>query len=512
MFSRKSSIIVSQNVISAIFGYIGLFFITRFIGVQDFGFLAFGMGFAGTMSLVTDLGFTTANVKTQAEGKDIAENNGTFLAIKLALGLIFVIVTLSALFIWTDVLHRGFESPVEYWVIIALIPYYFFSSLVGFTNSFYSANLSPTRLAMPPLIEAILRNSIFIFLGLAFFYNLPGHDIISGAIALGITYSITYTAYFLISLYIGRPWKIGRPSWNAFRKYRTIALPLAFSAALGTVNGNIDKVIIQFFWQATATAAFYADQKIVLLISSLSSAVSVFFLPMLSRIHTHGTRESFASSVKEYERFISIFILPFVVLFIVYSSEIVNLFSAAFIGYSAILGILAINIYFSITLSPYSSALIARGKSPIIGILSLLSVSANIVLNFILVPPIIFGTRIFSLGVDGAAISTLLVTLANYVILQTMLYRSHGAGFNFYLARQLFPAGAEAAFLVGISLMINVKDILVLLPVSVASILIFVGIALIIKEVSLEEIKIFIRGLNPIGFKKSLEEEMSGKK
>ena len=38
------------------------------------------MGFAGTMSLVTDLGFTTANVKTQAEGKDIAENNGTFLA------------------------------------------------------------------------------------------------------------------------------------------------------------------------------------------------------------------------------------------------------------------------------------------------------------------------------------------------------------------------------------------------------------------------------------------------
>ena len=61
-------------------------------------------------------------------------------------------------------------------------------------------------------------------------------------------------------------------------------------------------------------------------------------------------------------------------------------------------------------------------------------------------------------------------------------------------------------------MLINVKDILVLLPVSVASILVFVGIAMIIREVSLEEIKIFIQGMNPLGFRKSLEEEMSGKK
>ena len=32
------------------------------------------------------------------------------------------------------------------------------------------------------------------------------------------------------------------------------------------------------------------------------------------------------------------------------------------------------------------------------------------------------------------------------------------------------------------------------------------------REVSLEEIKIFIKGMNPLGFRKSLEEEMSGKK
>lgn len=510
MFSQKSSIIVFQNVISALFGYVGLFFITRFVGVQDYGFLAFGMGFAGTTSLITDLGFSTANTKLQSEGKNTAENSGTFLTIKLALGALFVILTLSVLFVWTDILHRGFESPVEYWVIIGLIPYYFFNNLVGFTNSFYSAKLSSSRLAIPPLIEAILRNSIFIFLGLAFYFNIPGHEPVNGAIELALTYSLTYFVYFLISVSLGHPWNISKPSFSSFKRYTAIAIPLALSAVIGTVNGNIDKVIIQFFWQATATGAFYADQRIALLITSLSTAVSVFFLPMLSRIHAHGSRENFSSSVKEYERFISIFILPFVVLFIVYSSYIVNLFSGAYVQYSAVLAILSVNIYFYVTIAPYSSALIARGKSTVIGILSLVSVTSNIVLNFILVPPMIFGTKIFSLGVPGAAVSSLLVTLANYVILQVMLYRSHGAGFNIRLIKHLIPVSVETIFLVLVAMMTSVHDILILAPVSIIGVALFVGVAVLIKEISLKDLKLFARGLNPLKFSGSLKEERSG--
>ncbi|MEM0155771.1 MAG: oligosaccharide flippase family protein [Thermoplasmataceae archaeon] len=509
MFSQRSAVLVFQNFIGAIFGYVGLFFITRFIGVQDYGFLAFAMGFAGTTSLIMDLGFTTANTKLQSEGENVAENTGTFLAIKLSLGILFVVLTLSVLFVWTDILHRGFESPVEYWAIIALVPYYFFNSLVGFTNSFYQAKLSASRIALPSMIEAVLRNSIFIFLGLAFYFNLPGHESINGAIELSLTYSFTYSIYFLLSFYLGRPWRIGRPSFSALRRYGILALPLAFSAVIGTVNGNIDKVIIQFFWQATATGAFYADQKIVALISTLSGTVTVFFLPMLSRIHSRGSRENFSSSVKEYERFISIFTLPFVVLFIVYSVDIVNLFSASYIRYSAILAILAVNTYFSVTLAPYSSALVARGKTPTLGILSLASVSANIVLNFILVPPILFGTRIFSLGVNGAAVSSLIVTLANYVILQTLLYRSHGAGFNVHLVKHLIPAAIEVAFLVTVEMITSVKDILILLPASIAGIALFTGVAVMMREISLKDLILFAKGLNPMKIGGRLKDERS---
>ena len=39
---------------------------------------------------------------------------------------IFAAVTFSALFFWTDILHRGFEFAIDYWVIIGLIPYYVF--------------------------------------------------------------------------------------------------------------------------------------------------------------------------------------------------------------------------------------------------------------------------------------------------------------------------------------------------------------------------------------------------
>ncbi len=162
LFTRKSPIIVTQNIINAIFGYVGLYFITRYIGIEIWGFIAFGMGFVGIFSLTMELGFSSAYVKSISEGRDIKSVNGTFFAIKFALSVIFVVIIFSALIIWTDILHRGFQNPVEFWVIISLVPYYFLSNMVTVPKSYYSSRISPYRIVLPSIAEAVLRNSIFI--------------------------------------------------------------------------------------------------------------------------------------------------------------------------------------------------------------------------------------------------------------------------------------------------------------------------------------------------------------
>lgn len=506
MFASKSPVIVTQNIINSLVGYVGLYFITQ-AAPDAFSFLAFAMGFAGVISFISDLGYSQAHVKSISEGKEIDVCNGTYFFIKLVLGLIFAALVVGSLFFWTDVLHRGFQDPIEFWVILAIIPYYFFSNLLGFSIAYFSAKLSPARLAVPSIVEAVLRNSIFIILGIVIIYKIPGYSHEYTAIILAAIYSTTYTIYFTLSYLVGRPWKISKPKMYMFKRYSAIAIPLAISASLGTINGNIDKVIIQFYWHAIATGAFFLDQRIIASITTLSGAFTVFFLPLLSRISSTSKREEFSSSVGEFERLMSLFVLPFVIVFVMLPVYIVNLFKGVFVPYSAILPFLAMNVYFAMVISPYTSAIIAKGQTHLIAKISLISVVTNIILNFVLVPQQIFGFSTLSMGPVGAAVSMFIVTLANNVIYRVYLYRTEKVNFNTKLLKHLLPLSVQVVFLITVGILLPLQRIVFLAPVAVASVAIFLGIALLIKEISLEQIITFAKALNPLTFFKRLKEE-----
>lgn len=507
MFAQKSPIIVTQNVLNSVVGYVGLFFITRFLAPDIFGFLAFVMGFGGVFSFIADMGFSSAHQKHVSEGHDVGICNGTYLAVKIVLGFIYVGVVLGALFIWTSVLHNGFEDPVEYWMIIAITPYYFFKSLLGFANAYFTAKLSPAKMALPSIAEAIIRNSIFVGLGLIFYLKLPVEDQIHAAIILSATYSFTYSIYFALGVVLGRPWTISRPTRKMFNMYASIAIPLAISGSLATLNGNIDKVIIQFYWHAVATGAFYLDQKIVQSMTAIAAAITVFFLPLLSRITRAEKAEEFSSSISQFERVTSLFVLPFVVVFIALNRFIVNLFNAAYVDYSTVLSVLAVNVYFTVTLMPYMSALTARGRTKVIAVVSGVTVITNIALNLILVPQQIFGVTFLSLGVVGAAVSSLTATVLNNVFFRFIVYRGEGAKANAGVLKHLIPVGAQLLSIYAMLMFLTPYPVYILAPLAVVSLLVYLGVAIAIKEISFSQVWTFAMYLNPLVILKQLREE-----
>ncbi len=507
MFAQKSPLIVTQNVINTVIGYTGLFFITRFLSPEIFGFLAFVMGFGGVFSFVADMGFSAAHQKHVSEGQDIGVCNGTYLSVKIALGFIYEAVVLGALFVWTDILHKGFDNPVEYWMIIAITPYYFFQSLLGFAQAYFTAKLSPARMAVPSIIEAIIRNSIFIGLGLIFYLNLPVKDQIPAAILLALTYSFSYSMYFTMGVVLGRPWTISRPTRKMFNLYAALAIPLAISGSLAAVNGNVDKVIIEYYWHPVATGAFYLDQKIVQSMTALAAAITVFFLPLLSRITKAEHSEEFSSSIKQFERMTSLFVLPFVVIFIALNRYVVNLFNSAYVGYSAILAVLALNVYFTVTLAPYMSALTARGRTRVIAVVSGITILVNIVLNLMLVPQQIFGTSIISLGVIGAAVSSLTATILNNLFFRFIVYRGEGTAASGGILKQIIPVGVQFASIYAMLLFLTPYPIYILAPMAVVSLLVYLGVAILIKEISFNQVWTFAMYLNPISILRQLREE-----
>lgn len=505
MIAKKSPLLVFGQIINSLFGYIGLFFIIRFVGLQAWGFLSFSLAFIGVLSIVGDLGYGTAHLRFLSSGEyDEGQCNGTFLTVRAVQTFITVSIVLLSLLVWLDVLHRGFQSNVEIYTIILLLPYFFFNRLKDVPNIYFNSKMKSARMSIPQITEAIVRNSLFIILGTAYILKIPGYNTVSAAVIMAIIYSFSYFLYFIISFMFGRPWKFNRPSMKLFMAYTKIAYPLALASIIGSVSGNIDKVLIEFYWHAVATGAFASLQKITGPITTFSGTISVFFIPLLMRSSDH---EKFKGDVSSFERIISLFILPVVVIFIALRVYVANLWSAALIPYADILIFLSISAYLVAINSAYSSSLVARGLTRRIGEITVVALIINIVLDLVLIPPSVFGITFLSLGVLGGAVSTFMAMLFETVAYRLIVLRAESMKPNLTIFYQLLPAAAQFIFLYWVTYYIPVYSIILFLPVAVVSIIIFLAFAILIRQITLRQVIEFIKALNPFSFRKAFRNE-----
>jgi O-antigen/teichoic acid export membrane protein len=505
VIAKKSPLLVFGQVTNSLLGYIGLFFIIRFVGLQAWGFLSFSLAFIGVLSIAGDLGYGTAHLRTLSSGKyDEGTCNGTFLAIRTIQTFITIGVVLGSLFAWIYILHKGFESNVEIYVIILLLPYFFFGRLKDVPNIYFNSKLKSARMSIPQILEAVVRNSLFILIGLVYFFKIPGYNTLSAAIWMAITYSISYFIFFIISVTLGKPWVIKKPSLPLFREYTKLAYPLALAAVIGTVSGNIDKILIEFYWHAVATGAFASFQRITGPITTFSGTISIFFIPLLMRNSNHN---KFNGDIFGFERIISLFILPLVVIFIELRVYVANLWSASLIPYADILIFLTMAAYLVAINTAYSSSLVARGLTRKIGEITIITLVMNIFLDLLLIPPSVFGIKFLSLGVLGGAVSTFISMVFETMAYRVTVIRAESMKPDLRLFYQIIPAAAQFFFLFGITFYVKVYDILLFLPVAFISVVIFLGMAVLIRQITIRQIMEFIKALNPFSFGKVLHNE-----
>ena len=489
-----------QNFLTSIMGVIGLFFIVRYYP-ESWGILSFGIGFVGLFTLVSDLGYSNAYTRFLSAGEDEGTVNGTFGIIKLLLGLLFVVVTVAALLIWTDVLHRGFEYSVEYWVVIGLIPYYFFTGLVGFFQSFYRSKYQSARYVIPSIFETLLRNSIFVLMGVAAIFRNSFLSVNNASLILALTYDTSYGLYVLLYYLYGRPWKFSRFNREIFRKFTLLAIPLSIASVVTTVNLNIDKVIIQFYYGAFATGGFYLDQRLANNISNFANILTIFFLPVMARMHANRSSEDINTALNNYERAIVIFVLPFVIGIAFLSADVIRIFNGEFVAYSSVFTLLALSALFGAFANPAKSALIAKNKAHAIGAITVVAVVINIGLNLLLIPPAgrqLVPLPYVSLGPFGAGLASLAANILVYAAFRYFLFRTSGTKFDLRILAPLIAAAFEAAFLFVTLNFISASRIYVLIPVFVVAFVIYVAGLLVTKQVVFSELVGFVRNLlNP---------------
>jgi len=407
MIARKSALIVISHIFGGILGYIALFFIAKYMSPAEYGIVSFALGFVALFSIIGNLGFHFSHIKRISEGKDIGKCNGTFIVIKVILTISMVLILISAFFTWKIVLNRGFESFTHEVAIFIMIIVWVIKLLGQIFSTTFRATKEIAKTEISLFLNTFMRVIVTIYVALGGY----------GAIALAITYVIGELTFFFSAFYFFRRYPVKKPSKEDILDYTRFAIPLIVVVVASTIIINIDKIFIQFFWEAENVGYYTASHRLSDFINIFAVSIGTLLLPTYSSYHAKNNLEGIKRLTYNSERYLSMIVTPMVFGLMILAEPIAKIFLSGWTPAIPVLQILPFYVLFLALENPYSSQFVGINRPKLARNRVLIMIVANIFLNLILVPYDIksLGIKLVGLGETGAAIATVISFLIGLI-------------------------------------------------------------------------------------------------
>jgi O-antigen/teichoic acid export membrane protein len=503
MIARKSALIIATYLFNGILSYVALYFITRYMLPENYGVVAFALGFVTLFTIFGRLGYNRAHIKNISEGKDIGRCNGTFLATKVGLVLLMSIIVLSAIFFWKGVLGRGFETTDHEIAIYIILTYWIFRLFAQSFVSTFNAKKEIAKSQLPLIFETIVRVLVTVYVALAGF----------GALALALTYVIGEAAYFLSTLYFFRRYPIKKPSKNYFKNYSKFAFPLIIVVTCSTIMTNIDKIFIQLFWSASEVGYYYAAFGLSRFINMFTIAIGTLLFPTYSTLHANNNIHGIRKLTYQSERYLSMLVFPMVFGLVILAEPATFILLSGWMPTVFILQILPFFVLLAALERPYQSQFIGMNRPKIARNRVLIMVCLNVILNIILIPSDIqsLGINFAGLGAKGAALSTALSYGAGLIYSRIMSWKLNKIIGNLKILLHAFSAGIMAIVLYWLNIIFPINRWFELLFLALIGLIIYLGILVIFKEFTKKDLYFYIDTLNIRKMVRYIYEEIRSK-
>jgi O-antigen/teichoic acid export membrane protein len=422
-------------IVGSILGYIALFFILNpdYMGAEQYGIIGFGLAYVGLFAFITDLGFNWTHIKRVSEGQDLGKSIGTFLTIKIVLNIIMVIIVISSILFWKFVLGRGFETQEHEHVIYLFIIYHVLLSISTVPLQTFSARRETAKQQLSAIIETLIRVPLAIFIAV----NSLGVFALAGSYVIGVFFM------FIVSFYMFKKYPIKKFDMKTFKSYYLFAIPISVSSGIAMISTNIDKVMLQLFWDSTLVGYYFGVQRLTAVIIFMSIAVSTLLFPTLSRYHGKNDYREIRRLTISAERYVSIVIVPSVVFFIVFSKPLLNLIHGDMAqNASTIFQLMAVYSLFVCFYKIFANQIIAINKPSLGAKIGISMAVLNIILNLILIPKDIksLGVNLMGMGAEGAALATTISMAYGLLISKHFARKLTGTPWNPKIFLHLFAA------------------------------------------------------------------------
>lgn len=407
---RNAAVALAQQGLGAVTGAVGLFAVARNLPNADvqWGIVTFGLMFVGLFVSVQRM-FDAAHVKRVSEGQDLGACNGTYLVLNLLSTASMAALVLGAVFVWTTVLGKGFQSPLHVRVIEVFVVYQVLNSVGELVRRTYEGQRNILIGQIILTVEHLVKGGAMVYVA----FN--GLDpVVPGArdaFGVAVAYALGAGALALaaVGFFVGQP--IGRPSLALAKSYWVFALPASITATVLLVNANISGVILQLFWGARDVGIYGAPNRYVQFLPAVAMALSTALFPVFSTMHARGGRTD-PVTVARTLRAVSLFVLPAVAVSVALPRAIVHvLLSDRFLDSAPVLAILAVGAYVTALRMVLASKLGGVNRPEEVTRAALSSLVANVVLSIVLIPDSLFGIELFGLRAVGAALAVAIASL-----------------------------------------------------------------------------------------------------
>jgi O-antigen/teichoic acid export membrane protein len=508
MIARKSMLIVTTKIMDGGLGYLGLFFIARYMSPTDYGIVSFAIGFVTLFSIFSDFGLGSAHIKRVSEGKNLGICIGTYLSLKTLLLIGSIAILFGSLYFWTNVMDRGFESPDHLAAIYIIIGFWIANQLVSTFSATFKARKEIARLQVPFLINGVVRTAAIVYVAISGM----------GALALAWTYVAGEIAHLAMVLLFFRQYQIEKPTKKYLKSYGVFAFPLILVTTSSVIMHNIDKVMIQLFWNAADVGYYFAAYRLSHFIILFTSAIGLLIFPTYSALHKAGNILQIKKLTFDSERHLSLIVFPMVFGLMILAEPIAFILLSGWMPTVPMLQILPFVVLFQTLSTPYQAQFNGMDKPKINRNRILIMLAFNLTLNVLLIPKdiqMLGGVKLFGLGATGAAIATVVSFAVSLVYTRIMSYKLTGAKGNKRILLHAFAAVIMAGILYislyqydFISWITRWYQLLAFACIGLA---IYLGILALFKEFTKDDFYFYLDTLNIRKMGKYIKEEFKMK-
>jgi len=457
-----------SNILQKIFSLILIVVLAQKLGVDNFGLYSFAFSFVAVFVIFADFGinilFMREVSKRTSGAKEFASN-------ALSLKIILSVISFAAIIVFGFL--YGLDSYLFFLIILAAISM-LLDNITGIFKGFFFA----FEVFQYEFFVSFISRTFFLVLGIAVLfggYGLTGLMIIAVlSSVIGLIMSIYFSFKLTIRL---SSIKISRAVFSLM-KY---SLPFFAMALLMGLIGNIDIILLQFFWTQSEVGAYSAAIR---LISTMAMAPILFvnsLQPVIARFYAMKNK-SINTIINKAIYYLSIVAFPFTIVTVVFAQQIVFLFFGTDFSETIIpLTILVFSLIFSFSNIVFINVLSLTHKEKNVLVILAINIIILFALDVLLIP---------KNAEVGAAIAFLIATAVAFLVGYYFISK-HFPKFGSF---SIFFKPFIAAILMGlITFLLKPLGLFLAFPISI---LIYVLVLLLLKAFSKEDVLFFKKSLN----------------